>query len=187
MNIKTIIGNYLLKKELSKQHRHVEVTNLSTANKVGILYYAEDEATYKTVKEFVGSLREEEGIRKIKTIGYVDKKEVPEHFPLKLEFDYFSKKDLNWYQKPSCIPVDNFLQEDFDILIDLSVEEHYPLKYLLTHTKAKFKVGKQHQGKNAIFDMRIELEQVKSLRFLITQLKHYLNIINKPQAHVEQI
>ena len=179
MSIQSLIGNYLLKKEMSKQHRQVVVSNLGTANKVGIIYYAEDEGTYKVVKEFVKSLREE-GIRKIRAIGYVDKKEVPEHFPVKLEFDYFSKKDMNWYQKPSGVVVDNFLQEDFDILIDLSVDDHYPLKYLLARSKAKFKVGKQNEGKNAIFDMRIELEQVKSLRFLITQLSHYLNIINKP-------
>lgn len=179
MSIKSLIGNYLLKKELSRQHRRVVVSNLGTANKVGIIYYAADEGTYKAVKEFVRSLKEE-GIRKIRAIGYVDKKAIPDHFPVKLEFDYFSKKNLNWYQKPSGVVVDNFLQEEFDILIDLSIDDCYPLKYILAKSKAKFKVGKQSEEKNAIFDMRIELKQVKSLRFLITQLNHYLNIINKP-------
>ena len=47
----------------------------------------------------------------------------------------------------------NFLSEDYDILIDLSLKKFYPLTYLAVASPAKFKVGKDVEMMYLFFDL----------------------------------
>lgn len=175
--IKSKAGNYFLKKELNAQKRKAQVANLAGAKKIALLYQADDEEVYKKVKRYVKYLKEEEGIRKIMALGFSTEKETPFFLQAKLEFDHFTKKELNWYGKPAGTIVDNFIEEDYDIIIDLTMERVLPLRFILVNSKAKFKVGRYSDENEPYYDMMIAVSE-ENLDHYIKQINHYLKIIN---------
>jgi hypothetical protein len=93
-----------------------------------------------------------------------------------LHFDFFSNDDLNWYGKPQGMVLDNFLKEEYDILIDLTLTNFYPLTYMAVASPAKFKVGRCRED-IGVFDLSINNNKDQSLEALIKEITHYLNRI----------
>jgi hypothetical protein len=177
-NIKQKIGLYMLGRE-TPSTRTKKVTNLGDAKNIGIIYDATLLENHNIVREFVRQLREEKKI--VKALGFVDTKEARDFQVAKLEFDFFLKPDLNWYYMPNHHVVDNFCNEPYDILIDLTVEKVLPQLFVLTWSKAKSKVGRQDQSLENIYDIMINVDKKPDLKYLIQQVKHYLTIINNPR------
>ncbi|NJK86580.1 MAG: hypothetical protein HC906_12035 [Bacteroidales bacterium] len=67
---------------------------------------------------------------------------------------------MNWYQKPFGDTIDQFIKTPFDILINLSLDESYPIKYILALSASKFKVGKFFKEPNYM-DLMIDVEKEK--------------------------
>ena len=177
-NLRVKFADFLLKRKVAGKRRNVAVCNLEDAKSVGILFNALDESTYKTVKTYVNKLRSE-GIRKVMALGYVDTKVVPAYLPYKVYLDFISKSDLNKFLIPVSSSVDNFLNETYDILIDISEDDCFPMRYMLVMADAKLKVGKCCNEKNEYYDLRIEIEERKTVGYLTEQIDRYLRMINK--------
>lgn len=176
-NITDRIGRSILAKDLRKEHRPV-VQNLENARMVGIVYVVKDERSFKRVKNYVKRLKEEWGISKIKALGFYEGKEQPRYLDSRLHYDYFNKKDLNWYGKPHGSRVENFLDEEYEILIDLSLEESLPVQFVMANSRARFKVARLTELNQKISDMLIDMAGSQSLSQYILQVDHYLTIIN---------
>lgn len=176
-NIKITIGKRMLRKETEGIQRNRNLFNLTTTKTAGILYEASDVEDYELIKKYVGYLREY-GI-KVKTIGYFSKKEIPEFTFSKLDYEFFTKKELNWYLKPMTLFTDQFVVQDFDLLIDLNIHDHFPLKYLAAASAAKFKIGKFSDDNKVTHDMMIEIQTDKTLKYFLRHIDTYLQMINK--------
>jgi hypothetical protein len=173
--IKQKVGDYFFKKDLKFNNRKRVVHNFQTAKSIGILYDATDLKDMLMVSEFVNDLYQSK--KDIKALGFVNKNELSHnHIPM-LQFDFFFLKDLNWYYKPQNYVIKNFLEKDYDILINLCTSNCVPVKYLAGSSKAKFKVGKFEHNLSD-YDMMIDVKK-DSLETLIKEVKHYLNLINK--------
>lgn len=153
--------------------------NLADAGKIGIVYLATDEAAYNHVRNYVKKLKEELGLHRIQCIGYVDEKTLPHYMIPKLNFDPFCQKDLNWYRIPGGNTVNNFITEEFEVLIDLSLEDYLPVQYVVTKSRARFKVGRYSDFGKRSLDMMIDMAGGQSLPQLITQIDRYLLMINR--------
>ena len=57
---------------------------------------------------------------------------------------------------------DKFIKEPFDILIDLSLENYYPIQYNTALSPAKFKAGRYTQD-DPYLDLMIDIEKEKQL------------------------
>lgn len=178
-NIKTAIGKYMLKKETAGMVRDRGLFNLTTSKTAGILYEASSGEDYELIKKYVGYLREY-GI-KVKTIGYFSKKEIPSFTFSKLDYEFFTTKELSWYLKPMTSFTDHFVKQEFDLLIDLNIHDHFPLKYLACASKAKFKIGKYSDENKVSHDMMIEIDADKNLKYFLRQVDIYLQMINKKE------
>ena len=66
-----------------------------------------------------------------------------------------------------------FLDYEYDILIDLSLKNHYPLNYLLKASIAKFKIGASKKD-ITIFDQEINSDEISNLSVLITKITDHL-------------
>lgn len=179
MKLKDTIGSYFLKKEMASLNRNKVLANLNDAKTIGILFDASNKEEFELVRKYVVYLREYR--KKVKAIGYFNTKEIPQMVVSKLEYDFFSQKQLNWYSKPSDPFIDNFINEENDILIDLNIYNHIPLKYIAAISKAKFKVGKYSKENEAIYDMMIDYSEEKGLKYFMRQIDTYLNMINKKE------
>lgn len=178
------MGRRALLREAMPDRRPV-AKNLAESGKIGIIYFVEDEAAHNHVRNYVKKIKEELGITKIMALGYFDAKELPFFLHAKLNFDAFSQKDINWYRIPHGNVVQNFIAEEYDVLIDLTVHDLLPLQYILAKSKARFKVGRLSEANAHFLDMMIDTAGADSLSQLIANIDRYLMMINAPKvAHL---
>lgn len=151
--------------------------NMNDAKTIGILFDATNAEDFELVKRYVVYLRDMR--KKVKAIGYFNLKDVPQLTYSKLEYDFFAHKQLNWQMKPFDPFIKNFIEEEMDILIDLNIAEHLPLKYIASLSHARFKVGKTQQNSADIYDLTIDQPGDKTLKYFMRQVDTYLLMINK--------
>lgn len=174
--IKEAIGGRVLAKKLARQKRVPFFENFTSVKTVGILFNATENENLELVKRYVRYLKEEG--KKVKVIGFFSTKEIPDITYSRVEYDFFSKKDLNWYLKPALD--EDFINQEFDLLIDLNIHEDFPLYYIAALSKAKFKIGRYSAG-NSIYDLMIEVPLDKGIKYLLRNIDHYLLLINKKE------
>lgn len=148
------IKRYALKKHLSehKVTRDRKVVSLRNAKNIGIVAEITDEDSYKEIFAVFSKLQT---ISKVQMVGYIDEKMVPFYCLDQLAADYFCKKDLNWYGKPEMVQVSDFINTDYDILIDFTRRDLAPIQYMLTLSKAQFIVGGNKENQE-FYDLIIE-------------------------------
>ncbi len=175
--IKEWLGMRRLLKEAMPDRRPV-AKNLAHCVKVGIVYLAVDEKAHTDVRNYVKKMKDELGLHRIQCIGYADVKELPFYLHAKLNFDAFCLKDLNWYRIPGGNTVNNFIAEEHDVLIDLTLEDYLPIQYIVAKSRARFKVGRFTDSNKRFLDMMIDTAGANSLPQLIANVDRYLLMIN---------
>lgn len=165
------------------QDRKPIARNLGLARKVAIVYVVEDEAAHNHVRNYVKRVKEELGISNIMALGYSDQKVMPHFLHARLNFDAICQKDLNWYRIPGGNTVNNFIAEEHDVLIDLTMDDYLPLQYIVAKSRARFKVGRFTEGNKRFLDMMIDTAGAHSLPQLISNIDRYLLMINRKVEH----
>ena len=160
--IKEKFGYYLLDRHVRRASRDVVVNNFDTAKTAGVIFNATHLINFEVVKKFVDFLQLKN--IDVTTIGYVNTKKLVDHYLFRKGYDFFTKKDLNWYLKPTEASVDDFIQKPFDILFNLSLESYYPLQYIVGMSKAKMKVGMFTTDEHYL-DVMIDIEKEKKVRY----------------------
>jgi hypothetical protein len=179
--IKEWMGIRKLLRELPQDRKPI-ARNIALSRKVAIVYVVEDEAAHNHVRNYVKRLKEELGLSNIMALGYSDQKAMPHYLHAKLNFEAICQKDLNWYRIPQGNTVQNFMAEEYEIIIDLTLEDRLPIQYILAKSRARFKVGRWSESNKKILDMMIDMAGSKSLPQLIQQVHHYLLMVNsKPE------
>ena len=177
-NIRLHVGRYVLHKKLKTLRRFKKVHNLKSAKYIGILFDATDEKHFDHIQDFYKFLRLM-GIE-VKVLGFVNDRDVPDKYLFKKDFFFFFRKSLNWYKKPVNDEVERFIHEKFDILIDLSLENHFAFGYIVGLSPAQFKVGRV-TTEPSYYDFMINIQKKKEVYYFIEQTKHYLEVINRPE------
>lgn len=179
-NIRTRIAYFLLAGKFRAVSREIEAVNLSAAKKLAIVFQPSDQESFDLVRNFVKKLRERN--IDVTAIGFIDAKQIPNIYLLRKGYHFFCRKDLNWYMRPKSLFVESFVQEGYDILIDLCLERSFPVDYLTALSQARFKAGKHFPG-SKLLDLGIDISKTNRLDFLIMQLEHYLDLINKSRNY----
>lgn len=169
------IGEYFLYKELSSSFRNRAFTNFTSSKNIGILFDATDLEEFELVKRYVGYLKAEG--KKVKVIGYFNTSLLPEVNYSRREYDFYTKGDLNWYLKPLNDFAQTFIEEEYDILIDMNIRNVFSLHYIAALSKAKFKIGRYTEDTD-LYDFMIEMDDSKGLKYYLRNIDHYLLKIN---------
>ena len=158
------IKKYALKKHLSANaiERDRKVVSLRCAKNIGMVCEISDEDSYKDVFAVFSKLQT---ISKVQMVGYINENAVPFYCLEQLAADYFCKKNLNWYGKPDMVQVDDFVNTDFDILIDFTISSLPPIHYILTLTRASFVTGGNPFNKE-FYDLWIEGDDLSNKKLL---------------------
>jgi len=179
--IRRKIGKYYYKKERLKSDPAHGMVNLPAAKKVGILYTLEDIPDYDKVSEFVTQLQQDH--KEVKALGFVKSKNLIQRFLPKLSYDFFSVKDVTWFYQPVHKTVKDFIDKEFDLLIDLSLSDSFPLKYIAGLSRSVCRVGKFSEDNISYYDLMIDLKPAVTLDEYLLQIKHYLTIIKTDDKH----
>ena len=172
------IALWLLKRKQRNVQRDKTVHNFDTASRVGVIFSLEEEESFDRTNQFLNYLAGQK--IKVYALGYIPTRDIPPNLAPNSKINLFTRKDLNWYYLPTHNLVQQFIEQDFDILIDLSAQKWLPLKFVNNLSRAKFKVGKEsNNGRD--YDLMIRLTEEQSLQYLIDQIKYYLSRINKSQ------
>jgi hypothetical protein len=162
-----------LVQEMSRQQKQ---TNLDNARTVALLYYCPDEATYKIVDTILAKLAELK--LKVRVVCYTDLKIIPHYFIPKITQDVITAKDVNMLYQPQKAFVKEFIDTEYDILIDLSLDDHLPLLYCAALSKAGLKVGRFQEDHELFYDLMIHAAPDETIDSFATQVVHYLSRIN---------
>jgi hypothetical protein len=174
--IRSLIGLHYFRKELKKTGRDRKLTNLRDAKKIGIIYNLDNVPDYDVVAEFVTQLQHDR--KEVKALGYVKNKNLISRFLPKLSYDFFSVKDMNWFYKPVKDKVMDFIQKDFDLLIDLDMKDSLPLKYISGLSMSMCRIGRYSEGSTSCYDFMLDVNPSTPVTEFIRQITHYLTIIN---------
>lgn len=178
------IGQYVLQKKLDKIDRVRSAIGLHQARSVGVIYNATDRNSYQSILKFIKFLKEER--KQVYSLGFIQSKDPNQMLKDQLNDKYFNTKDLNWLSIPACSNSNEFVGREMDVLINLGIQNEFPLECLTRLANARFKVGHGNAAKETHFDLMIDIEKNKTVDFLIVQLKHYLKLINS-KTHVQQV
>ena len=170
------IANWLLRREVKAVKRKKEVHNFDDAKSVGVLFSVEEPSAFDVTNEFLHYLSQKK--LQIFVLGYIPKKEIPKEYLMNSKINFFCKKDISWLCKPKSHIATKFITRDFDILFDLSDNEHFPLKYINNLSRAKFKVGKEPTGGRE-YDFMINVRHNPQLSYYVEQVKEYIEKLNK--------
>jgi hypothetical protein len=169
-------GEYFLKKEIAKKKRTHYFDSFDSTKTIGLVFNSGSKEDFDLVHKYVKYLKGME--KKVKVLGYFPGREIQGLSYSKADFEFFTKKDLNWHLKPDKHFVDNFIAEEFDLLLVLNLKNDFPLRYVSALSNAKFIMG--NLNKNAdIYDFMIEVEEGKGIKYFLKHLDHYLMQLNK--------
>jgi len=170
------IGSKVLRKRLKKTSRNKTAHNFKSAETATILFDVLIPDSFSAIKDFTKYLAENS--IKTKVIGFVTQKEVPQEMLLWANFDFITKKEINWYGKPGGPIAESFFVDEPDMLFVFSFGKNLSLDYLTQLSPAKFKVACFTDEKND-YDLMINPPGGKcEISYLTDQVKHYINMLN---------
>ena len=175
-NIREKFAKSSLLKQVQEMGRQQKQTNLQSARTVALLYFLPDEATYNIAETILSQLTRMN--LKVRVVCYTDLKIIPHYFIPKITQDIITSKDVNLLYQPQKPFVKEFINTDFDILIDLSLNNYPPLLYCAALSKAGLKVGRFQEDHELFYDLMIQAGQDETIDSFAAQVIHYLSRIN---------
>lgn len=175
-NIKNYIGRWQLKREVNTQRLTRKFIPFAQVNHIGIVYNADDVENERVVSNYANVLRAEG--KKVFMLGYVNEKHLPTSRKFLLNSEFFWREKLNGINLPIKGQIGQFLQLEFDLLLNLYFEPVLPMQAISAYSKAKYRVGANIVDGLAFYDFMVDVGPKQNLPFLIEQIDFYLRNIN---------
>ena len=166
MGLKKIIINRKINSRLNSSERNVCIKNFETASTAGIIWDENDEIAYNKMKK-----KFDEKKIKYQAICLSNNKYK------KCQGIFITSKDFNFFGMPKNKSLQNFLNSDFDLLIDISLSSSIYVQIIRSFSMAHLKIGWAPVNPD-YFDITIDIRKKPDSHYLIEQIDHYLNIIN---------
>lgn len=158
--------------------RRVEAINLYKAKNIGILVNGMDKANYLEYRKLVNELESKKSKAEIHALIWFKGKTHPEYIKPTKQITLYSKLGYNLLFKPKkkSETINRFIGNEFDLLIDLTRNDIYPLRKVLSLCQSSFKVGSLEVGNEPFYDFMIKFRSTKDYTL---QIVHYLSLLNK--------
>ncbi|MBU0695672.1 MAG: hypothetical protein KKE39_03980 [Bacteroidetes bacterium] len=165
-------GFHKLRQEIKKLSRKNHSVSWSHAKNIGILLIIHNQKELVEAEKLALDFQNED--KKVKLLVYLADKTLAK--PQIQNIEILCDEDVEWNYIPKKEKILSFINQEFDMLINLCTEICFPLIYITALSKSLFKVGAYNSNQTAIFDFMIATEQ-HSLSGFSSELKHYLNKI----------
>jgi len=149
--------------------------SFNTAKTCGVVFNATNKDIYEKARRLIAYIHDHD--IKVDAVGYVHKRELMNFFLPQKNIDYFSRSNLNIIGIPNNPYIKDFINKKFDLLIDICMDEYFPVEYIVSLSKATCKVGRQLPCCD-YYDLMINIGTSNDLDYFISQIKYYLSIIN---------
>lgn len=161
------VKSYLLFKDLKSKKTDLALKKtLTEAKSIGILALKINSKADKVLQDFIHELKEE---NKEITALFFEKSTADK---IESREAIFNKKDLNWYNKPSENKYKNFIDKEYDLIINFDTSNFKPFHYIAAHTQG-YKIAFNGAYNTLTYDFLIKCNNI-SIENLIKNLKLYL-------------
>ncbi len=157
-----------LQREAAGVTRRVQLPNPDSIRKVCVLWQPAQEKAYKYLRDYFQHSRVI-----FRNLCIYEKNAV-----VPTGTNVITPKDLNWLGLPKPGLADDFLNADYDLLLNVALEQNLVLLYLTALSRAQFKIGWSGSGLN-FFDLNIQIKDKEDALFLARQQIFYLEQLNK--------
>ncbi|WP_017256879.1 DUF6913 domain-containing protein [Pedobacter arcticus] len=165
-------GFHKLKQEIKKISRKNKSISLKAAQYIGIVVTVENQKQLDEIEKVALEFQKQN--KKVRLLAFTSNINLKTLFPSNIEL--ITKEDINWNFVPKREKIINFVNNEFDILINLCTEICFPLVYITALSKSFFKVGAYHKKHSAFYDFMLATQQ-QSISGFNTELKYYLDKI----------
>ncbi len=155
------------KKQLQTHRSKRRSMPLENARYVGILFDGTELDARKPVLAFAKRLKKEG--KRVKLLAFMDNKVDNSNFP----FESFNRKDLSWYYTPKSESALRFMEEPFDILINLNLSPSPWMNYIAALSAARFRVGTAEAAPEAC-DLMLDMSKGGGAEKFIREAERYL-------------
>jgi hypothetical protein len=171
MSFKNQFISWLLKRKCREFKRSVQVINLNYAKIAGVLWKVDDREVFNLLTQELKS----RGVQ-VNSLCFSEQRGSVQGEAV------LTKDDFSMFGKVKNEEIARFIDQKFDILLDISLSSGIELQYLRCLSKAKFKVGWSAKTPD-YFDLSIDISKRKEPGFLVEQMLYYLSEINKIETN----
>ncbi len=172
-SIRKRIGRSIIVRKTRNRKREKNIYGFEEAKLIGVLFKTQNINEFNLIKDFLLYLRKFDC--QVVALCYIDSKKIPDYYLLKKGFNFFTKNDLSFFYIPKSQLIEDFINQKFDILLDLSIDELIPIEYIVDLSRAKFKIGKLKKN-NHLYDLMIDVSKNNTIESLIENMKYYIPI-----------
>lgn len=165
-------GFYKMKQELKKLNRKKHAVSLKKAKNIGILLTVRNQKEFEEAELLAKELQHQD--KQVKVLIYISDKSLKISPSINIEILY--QEDMSWNFIPKKEKIIQFVNHEFDLLLNLCTEICFPLTYVSALSKSLFKVGAYSPKETAIFDFMLATNE-QSITGFSTELKYYLDKI----------
>lgn len=176
-SIKKTIADRQIKRHLNEP-RKVKSVNLRDALKVAVLVNVTEKNLYLEFRKLCNELETKNKEVKIDAVGWFKGKKQPEFVKANERLKLINTVDYNWFYRPkkNSTNLKSILEKEYDLLIDLTKNDIYPLRKICSMVKAGFKVGSFELENEPFYDLMV---QYRSPKDYTAQVLHYLTLISE--------
>jgi len=169
------LGNRSLRKKVSMITRTVSYSGFDNVRSIGVVWDTNNPNDFKSIAAFHSKMGQR-GI-KVKVIGYSEMKVLPSEFTAIQYFTCLRKEDIDYLFRPISPESEAFINENFDVLIDINFKKVFPLFYISSMSRGGIKAGLLGNDNSLTFDLMIEKEN-PSVGEYLDYIVQYLEMIN---------
>ena len=170
-------GKFVLSRRLLRRDRRVSYTSIDQVKNILIVWDASKPQEFTSLSKF--HLKMQERDINVDVLGFYPGDSLPDQYTAIRYFTCIKSNELNFYYIPVVPEVEKFIKTTYDVLIDINFEQLFPLLYISTLSEARFKTGLSDvQPGKAPFDLLMAINKPVSIDDYLTQVLHYLEMIN---------
>ena len=169
------MANQILKSKLKKLQRKKQFFGWENFQSIGIVARIDSEADYNSIKKISSQLKKEG--KEVQIIAYIPEKIIPDYLVSSAIGIFFNVNDLSSFLIPKNDFVNGFVESEPDVLLDLSFSSSFVIKYIVSLSKAKMKIGNDNSVKTEFYDLMLKIEDESDVAHFVDQVKYYLNVI----------
>ena len=162
--------NFRTKSALRKNKAIRKNMSFSESKKIGLIHHYVDNQSIQSIYHFFDSL-EKQG-KKVDVMVIKDKKDelnIP-------EFLMTDSQEMTAFGQWTNESLLNYINQSFDYLIHLNLDDSIFIENILANSKAKCRVGKFQEEKKEYYELMISPEK-DTIQKLIDQIYHYIQKI----------
>jgi hypothetical protein len=175
--IRLRIGNAILKNKISQTKRKMHFTNMNLVRNIGIVWDASRIDDFASLSRFYQKMHENK--TEVKIFGYFPGNDLPNQYTAVRYLSILKRKELNIFYYPVSTETIAFVNNPFDVLIDLNFKNLFPLQYVTSLSNAGFKVGLyEAETGDSHFDLMMDMKNPFNVEEYLDHVLFYLDMIN---------